>query len=47
MFSSSGWADVTLVHRHDVELVLALLLREHVHRGIGIAIIADTVAEKN
>ena len=37
---SSGWcAAVTVVHRHDVELVLAPHLR--------IVIIADTVTEKN
>ena len=40
MHSSGGCADVTLVHRHDVEHVLALLLREHVHRVGGIVIIA-------
>ena len=40
MYSSGGCADVSLVHRHDAELVLALLLREHVHREGGIVIIA-------
>ena len=40
MHSSGGCADVSLVHRHDAGLVLALLLREHVHRVGGIVIIA-------
>ena len=42
-----GCADCKLVCRYDVELVLPLLLREHVHRGTGIVIIADTAAGKN
>ena len=46
-YISGGFADVTLIRRQDVELVLALLLHEHMHRGAGIIIVADTVAEKN